>query len=228
MADRQKIVHYWLAHARGRGPWLPGIEVDLVRWVAVGDAGSLLTYPHDGDLVREALTVPRGTVPFVLLRHATAEKRHDYAERHDGKPPPDGERPLSRVGEVQAQDLVPVLTAFGISRVATSDAVRCVATVTPYAQLRGIDVDLEPTLSETGYARHPRAALRRVEWLVATPDPLVFCTHRPLLPDLVRRIQKVTGVKGLARALSPGEFVVLHRRFEGGKVRVEAVEQHEP
>jgi 8-oxo-dGTP diphosphatase len=51
---RPKIVRYWLMTAASEddGPgFVPGDEVDEVRWCAFEDAATLLTYPYDRDLL---------------------------------------------------------------------------------------------------------------------------------------------------------------------------------
>ncbi|MGO9196972.1 MAG: NUDIX hydrolase [Acidimicrobiales bacterium] len=51
--DRPKIVEYWLMQPHG-GDFEASAEVDELRWVALGDAARLLSYPHDGELLNSA------------------------------------------------------------------------------------------------------------------------------------------------------------------------------
>ena len=51
---RSKLVRYWLMRALD-GEFQPGSEVDEVRWLNPRDAGELLSYEHDAELVREAI-----------------------------------------------------------------------------------------------------------------------------------------------------------------------------
>lgn len=228
VAGRPKSVEYWLAHVVGRGTHVPDDEVDEVVWVPLAEAASVLSYAHDVGLVARAAKVPRGTVPFVLLRHGQAEKRVEFARRHGGEPPHDRLRPLTRVGESQAVDLVPMLSAYGVTRVHSSDSVRCLDTVRPYAESVGSEVVLEPALSEHGFSRDPEAAVARLSALLRTPVPLVLCTHRPLLPTLVQRLRVETGIRGLDAGLPPGGCYVLHRRVADGTVELPSVERHAP
>ena len=48
--DRPKIVVYWVMEVRSGG-FVPGEEVDELRWVDLSGAGELLTYPRDRDLL---------------------------------------------------------------------------------------------------------------------------------------------------------------------------------
>jgi 8-oxo-dGTP diphosphatase len=52
---RAKAVRYWLMQPEDRAaPFTPNDEVDEMRWVDVGEAAALLSYPHDAELVRLA------------------------------------------------------------------------------------------------------------------------------------------------------------------------------
>jgi 8-oxo-dGTP diphosphatase len=52
---RAKAVRYWLMEPQdGVAAFTPNDEVDEMRWVEVGDAAALLSYPHDAELVRAA------------------------------------------------------------------------------------------------------------------------------------------------------------------------------
>jgi 8-oxo-dGTP diphosphatase len=47
---RPKAVAYWVMEATG-GSFTPNLEVDELRWVGLEEAGRLLTYPRDRELV---------------------------------------------------------------------------------------------------------------------------------------------------------------------------------
>jgi len=49
---RSKVVRYWLMQPED-GEFAPNDEVDELRWLIPSAAAELLTYPHDGALVRE-------------------------------------------------------------------------------------------------------------------------------------------------------------------------------
>jgi 8-oxo-dGTP pyrophosphatase MutT (NUDIX family) len=51
---RGKVVRYWLMEPEG-GTFVPNDEVDDVRWLPPDEAMALLSYPHDRELVEEAL-----------------------------------------------------------------------------------------------------------------------------------------------------------------------------
>lgn len=55
---RPKRVRYWLMEPVGGDPSSrePDAEVDRVRWIEIGEALELLSYPHDRELVAEAVS----------------------------------------------------------------------------------------------------------------------------------------------------------------------------
>jgi 8-oxo-dGTP diphosphatase len=164
------------------------------------------------------------STPLILLRHTQALKRADFKGKFDA------ERPLSGKGRSQAKALVPMLAAYGIERVHSSDATRCRETVKRYAKSIDADIDLEPALSEESYVERPKRAVRRMRELLLDPRPLVVCTHRPVLPALVETIAglRITGSFDLDPKLSPGGFLVVHRHFpdDAEEPTVLAVERH--
>jgi 8-oxo-dGTP pyrophosphatase MutT (NUDIX family) len=51
---RAKVVRYWLMEPEGDPAFEPNDEVDEMRWLTAEEAATVLTYPHDVELVREA------------------------------------------------------------------------------------------------------------------------------------------------------------------------------
>ena len=78
---------------------------------------------------------------LLVVRHADARKRKTW--RRD-----DAERPLTAEGRRTAERLAPVFAAYGITRVVTSDALRCVDTMLPYVNRYDVKSRLDPGLSE--------------------------------------------------------------------------------
>jgi 8-oxo-dGTP diphosphatase len=159
------------------------------------------------------------TVPLVVVRHAKAVKRVQWAGTLDEA------RPLSERGIAQGRRLIPILGAYGIRAVHTSDSTRCRDTVLPYARSRQLDVVDEPLLSEEGHAGARKASRARAAELLELAQPLVVCSHRPVLPDLLGVLDPKAAAAG-RRPLAPGAVLVLHRAFGPGGVRVVAVERH--
>jgi phosphohistidine phosphatase SixA/8-oxo-dGTP pyrophosphatase MutT (NUDIX family) len=218
-----KVVDYWSARVGSDEGFAPDDEVEAVEWLPAGEAASRLTYPRDADLVRDAVALPPSS-PLILLRHTQALKRVDFKGKVDG------ERPLSGKGRSQAKALVPLLAAYGIERVHSSDATRCRETVKRYAKSIDADVHLEPALSEESYVERPKRTSRRMSELLLDPAPLVVCSHRPVMPALVEAIAslRITGPFDLDPKLPPGGFLVVHRHFPADAEQpvVLAVERH--
>lgn len=224
---QDKTVDYWIGEVRGDEGFAPDEEVDEIRWVPVAQAEEFLTYPDDAALVRQAVSVPN-TTPLIILRHAKAMKRSDY-EGSD-----DAERPLSGRGRGEAKRLADALDAYGIEQVHSSPFKRCVSTVNRYAKAIGVDVQLEPSLSETGHANDPNSTQRRITELLHVQAPTVICTHRPVLPSVLSALAAGVGLEPAdihdeplwdAR-LAPGAMLILHREWTPHGPRAYAVEQH--
>ena len=220
-------VDYWIGRVRDDEGFAPDEEVDEIRWVPVSEASGFLTYSDDAELVRLAAGAPT-TTPLVILRHAKAMKRADF----DGDD--DSHRPLSGRGRGEAKRLVEVLDAFGVLQIHSSPFKRCVSTVSRYAKSIDADVFHDHCLSETGHAENPDTAIQHVRELLEVREPLVLCTHRPVLPTVV---SSLADALGLAPAtvnddpnwdprLPPGAIIVIHREWTDSGPRAFAVEQH--
>jgi 8-oxo-dGTP diphosphatase len=205
-----KTVDYWAGRVIGDDDvsgYLVNYEIDDVRWVEIDKARELLTYAYDLDTLHEAKAVRRPTQPIVLLRHGPARSRKAW--RQD-----DRLRPLLQPGRLKAQKLVPVLAAYGVTRVVTSSSMRCVETVTAYADVIGGSIELEDRLSEEDATE--RAVDKIVADLVGDGRPAVLCTHRPVFPAVFKAL-------GLDDPkLEPSEMVVAQVR----KGKMVATERH--
>lgn len=202
VAGGPKRVSYWAARVVGETdtPFRPNREIDDVRWVRPREARTLLSYEHDLDLLDAFLalrdTKAHRTRTLVVLRHAKAKAREHWTRD-------DTLRPLTPTGRRRADDLGPLLDAYGVRRVICSPARRCVDTVEPFAGSLGSTPHLDPRLSEDATASDVRRAVRDV---LAEKPPAVLCGHRPTLPWVFEAL-------GQERPdLSPGEGVVLHLR----------------
>lgn len=225
-----KEVSYWLARDMA-GSFVANDEVDVMRWVPVDIGRAALTYPRDGEVLDVALSTPT-TVPLILLRHAQAMKRAAWAKSEDPSAGVDHERPLNEDGEGQLSLISDLLAAYGITAVHSSDARRCLQTVELFAQRHGLFIEHEPELSEEGFDEDPVAAEHRIEELLVTTAPIVVCTHRPLLPDLLRALagaaEDVDPTDPMFDpVLPPGGAIVIHRDAARPQ-RIVAIERHLP
>ena len=52
---RAKVVRYWRMEIDRMDPFTADEEVDELRWLEPGEAATLLTYPHDSQLIQEVM-----------------------------------------------------------------------------------------------------------------------------------------------------------------------------
>lgn len=205
-----KVVVYWSARPAGTSSikgFRANVEIDKLRWVPVAAARKALSYSRDRTLLGAFLDSGHDSEPLLVVRHAEARKRSSWLGD-------DSKRPLKKAGKVQADRLVPLLSAYGISKVVSSDANRCLQTVQPYVGASGANLVTDPALSQQGYDE--RGFAKRLRRLLDDATPTAVCTHRPQL----RPLFDLAGVDLVG--LMPAEVVVLHRR-EG---KVIDLEQH--
>jgi len=213
--ERAKRVHYWAARVVGGddvSTYAPNQEIDGVRWVELEKAEHLLTYDRDRVVLADATAYLRKSHPLVVLRHGKAKSRKKW-DRRDRD---DRERPLNHIGLLQAEQLVPILSAYGVRKVLSSSSRRCFSTVGPYVDVAGLDLEVTRDLTEEDATA--RGVARHVHRLLEKPAPAVLCTHRPVLPH----VYEALGVGD--PELRAGEMLVVHHR--SGQVL--AVERHLP
>ncbi|QWF21741.1 NUDIX hydrolase [Nocardioides sp. LMS-CY] len=197
---RTKQVSYWVGRVVGSddvSSYRPNDEIDAVEWVPYDEAMDRLSYEYDRATLKEARPRHRRTHALVVLRHSEARSRKEW----DGE---DRLRPLAQEGHVQAEQLVPVLAAYDVTRVVTSSSTRCVDTVAPYAATTGWRLESEDGLSEEDATAESVLAI--VDALAAADESAVLCTHRPVLPSVLDSL-------GLPEAkLEPAAMLVVHVR----------------
>lgn len=225
---RPKTVDYWVGNVSGDlRRFKPNNEVDALLWLPPARAKAKLTYDRDRELVDEAMDLP-ATSPLIVLRHTDAIKRGEFKGNRDSR------RPLSKDGRIAARQLVPVMRAFGVRELHSSDSRRCVDTVVPLSRALGSKVIEEPLFSEESFERHSKVTLARLARLARRPRGVVICTHRPVLPDVIGALAQRFGLRSKGSLLDPalptGGFIVLHRELDAkGRVtgRCIAVERYD-
>lgn len=249
---RRKVIHYWAGApiseksgavaARGSVSPASKHEIDDARWVTVKEAYKLLTYLRDREpldlLVDQYDNGRLDTWTFAVVRHGQAMKRTVWKRQNKGINGAGNEvdRPLTPTGRAQANELVPILAAYGIEDVLTSPWKRCTATVRPYTKAAGIKAVWMPEVTESAHEENPKAVRQIVENCLSTVDePVALCTHRPVLPTVFesitryapRRIQRYLPQED--PWLRPGHVLVLHMAHRReGEPFVVASEIHVP
>jgi 8-oxo-dGTP diphosphatase len=227
---KTKVVHYWATKvsdkALANSKFKPDEEVSEVVWVKADQAFAKLSYKHDRELLQEVIDLRKNgmlkTKPLIIIRHAHATPRSDYVGE-------DGKRPLLPEGKKQAKELVRLLSAYGPKRVFTSPWRRCKDTIAPYAKAHRYKIIDRGELSEMGNAKGPARTAKVAKRLFADARSSILCTHRPTLPTITQVLASYAEPKLAklileAKALKPGDFIVLHLTTAGKKPRLVAVE----
>ncbi len=231
-----KVVRYWAAEVTG-GHGRLDHEIDDVAWLDVQLAFDRLDYTRDREqllaVVRADHAAALQTWPLLVVRHAKAVPRSAWTE------PDDTRRPLDRTGSRRASDIVPLIAAYGVTRLVTSPSVRCVQTLAPYAASARLPLRERVGLSEEGYAADPTKGPGNLARLLGRGEPAIVCSHGPVLPDLVDVLsarvdpedpgnEGVIETLGQARGdrLDKGEVLVCHIAGIGMDARIVAVERH--
>ncbi len=230
---REKIVHYWSAEATDAAirasAFVPNKEIAALEWVSPRRALKHLSYPVDVEILENFLAfVDDGvlaTFPLVVLRHAKATPR----EQWDGA---DAARPLTARGARQAQALVAPLRTFGVRKLVSSDAVRCVTTVAPLAAALGKPIERTPLIGQDAWEEGTSDARAVVGKRVRARKPAVLCSHGPVLPDILTELALATGTLrgsylGSASALEVASFSVVHLSASNPGSGIVAIETHE-
>ena len=173
-----KRVRYWAARDLG-GEFTATAEVDDLVWMPAKDAMGKLSYPHDRKVLRRFMKLPADTKTMLIVRHGTAGSK----SRYKGD---DRNRPLDKHGRAQAELLVGQLLAFGPTSVYATDRLRCIQTIEPLADELGVEIGLEPTLTEEAYWRNRDKARQRVIDIAAAEGSPVICTQGKVIPDLIQ------------------------------------------
>ncbi|PZU48734.1 MAG: DNA mismatch repair protein MutT [Microbacterium sp.] len=231
---RQKIVHYWSAQATEEAirasAFVPGKEVAAIEWVSPRKALTYLSYPVDVEILEQFLRyVDDGvleTFPLIVLRHAKALPREEWKGA-------DAARPLTARGARQADALVGPLRAFGVRKVVSSDAVRCVTTVTPLAAALGTQIKRTALLGQDAWEDGTSDIRAVVGKRVRSRKPAVLCSHGPVLPGILSELALATGTLrgsylGSASSLDTGAFSVVHLSATNPGSGIVAIETHEP
>lgn len=192
---RPKVVRYWTMEVLDGRDLHPTMEVDDAKWFTLAEARGILSYDRD----REVLDAAAGLdVPAYLLRHAKAGDREAW-------PGDDDSRPLSNTGRRQAKGLVRALADVVIKRILSSPAVRCVESVRPLSEQRGLPIEPRDELLEGAPLSGLLALLDELR------SPTVFCGHGDLIPAAIEHFEARGAVVGPDRGWKKGSVWVLER-----------------
>jgi 8-oxo-(d)GTP phosphatase len=191
--ERPKVVYYWSLRADG-GLFTPTQEVDGLRWLTVDEARPMLTRSTDRAILDRFAEGPVFTSTVLLVRHASAGSRSGWVGD-------DRARPLDSKGLEQAEQMVRLLSRFGVGRIISADFVRCVQTVEPLSEAIGIPIEEESLESELGYPGNEAAALELVRSVGSPESAVVISSQGGVIPDILERLAKEDDFD------LPGDFV---------------------
>ncbi|GAA2102622.1 MULTISPECIES: NUDIX hydrolase [Brevibacterium] len=227
-----KHVSYWAAEVTG--PPADAIanprEIDEARWVTPERAAALLTRFHDREqldkVVHAHSTGSLRAWPLIIVRHGKAFPRAKWHETEQ-------ERPLLAVGTRQALALTGLLRCWDLRKLVSSPWKRCVATLKPVSAASGRSIRLRGALSEKANAEDPERTAKVLRKIIRKGTPTALCTHRPVLPTVLRVLREFAP-QGLADRLprkdpfmNPGEILVAYVR-PGPSPRIVEFERYRP
>jgi 8-oxo-dGTP pyrophosphatase MutT (NUDIX family)/phosphohistidine phosphatase SixA len=183
----EKSVDFWSMQELSSSTFVTNDEVDELRWLSAHDAIQLLTYAHDRGVVAAYAELSPVTGIAVLVRHADAGSRADWAA--DPGTGHDDERPLDEIGLKQVAVLTPLLSLFKAARVYSAPLVRCVDTVAGV----GLTVRTDPVFAEETEAP-PSAVAGRLRALVAESGRIVVASQGGVIPDTVAELHPANAI----------------------------------
>lgn len=175
-----KTVAYW-AMRYIAGDFAPNDEVDALSWCSPAAAHELLTYDLDRTILDEFFSVTPADSLVLLVRHARAGRRTEWAADDDL-------RPLDASGEQQAAALVPMLQCFRPTRVLTAEPVRCRQTLAPLAAALEVPVELVPAFGDESYVGAPIAAEAALYGLGRRGSVTAVCSQGTTIPGLLSTV----------------------------------------
>jgi 8-oxo-dGTP pyrophosphatase MutT (NUDIX family)/phosphohistidine phosphatase SixA len=214
-----KRVRFW-AMRPVSGEFASNAEVDRLIWLPPREARAHLSPTRDRDVVLDLDLERAATRPFVLVRHGSAGERSTWQGD-------DRERPLDAAGEVQAEALVPLLSAYRVDRVLAADVLRCRQTVGRYAEHAHLSVETEPLLGESAYLERPALSAERMVEMLSSGIATAACSQGKTIPGVVTTVCAALGTEEPTTSVGKGGLVVLQVR-DGDRPSITAVERLDP
>jgi 8-oxo-dGTP diphosphatase len=171
--------------------------------MTISEAQTFLVRDLDKKVIEDFLEIDLDTKPLILLRHAKAIERSDWAGE-------DTDRPLSSLGERQSRRLLSHLQPYAIEEMHSSSAVRCYETITPMARSMKIDFFFTDSLSEEVFTRDKERSIKYIHRLLVNDYPVLACSHNPILPEVISSFVNKFGIEVTDIKLEPGDAWVAH------------------
>ncbi|HEY3009809.1 MAG TPA: NUDIX hydrolase [Micromonosporaceae bacterium] len=163
-----KTVDYWSMCELWADEFTPNDEVDELCWLPATDAERLLTYGHDGDVLRAFRALPPVSATVTLIRHAEAGDRRAWLGA-------DSARPLEPAGERQAAALTDLLALFAPERLVSASPRRCLQTLAGLADRLDLPIEVDTAFDESHASPDGTVAAERLVAVARSARSTVVC-----------------------------------------------------
>lgn len=143
---------------------------------------------------------------ILVIRHAVA------GERSKWRGTPDARRPLSGRGRKQAKALVKQHRDRHLDRLLSSPYDRCIQTLEPLAEERGLKIETHPALEEGASWKAIRNLIEELG-----DQHVAICSHGDVIGTLVTHLEKLGAKKPKAEEWRKGSTWILETK--NGKVK---------
>lgn len=200
-----KRVKYWVAQSiNPETEFKANQEVDELLWISPEKAIERATHASDKDLIKKFLEIGGKTDTLIILRHAKALERGDWDND-------DSLRTLDEKGLMQAAYLSDHFSPFAIDEIYTSNFTRCIQSVEPLGQNRGLQITQVPSLNESIFEQDPERAISFANALKQDEKNILMCSHNPVIPTMLRGILNTKLRNKDLIKLEPGDAWLVHR-----------------
>jgi len=201
-----KRVSYWSGRVTNpEHHFTANSEVDAIEWLGIEEAIQRVSRESDREVIEAFIKVPYDSYPLIFLRHGKALAREQW---HGD----DEDRPLDLLGQQQAKRMLSMYQVYGLNQIHTSDALRCHDTVYEMARALGLDLTVTTAVSEYTWKK-PKGKEKAKEYvkeLVKVNEPILLCSHNPVLPRMLEKLTKKIDFDRPENKLQPGESWILH------------------
>lgn len=207
--DGLKNVAYWSASLiEDNSSFHPNEEVDQIIWLDLQSAAFKATRDSDREILVRFSSTPYDSSALIMLRHGKALERAEWQGE-------DEDRPLQLVGQLQAKRMLSLYQVFGVDEIHTSDAVRCLDTVSLMAKSLQITPTITNAVSEYTYKKNKEKAIDYAKELIKKKKQVILCSHNPVLPRMMEKLTKKIDFDYPDNKLLPGEaWVLFHNKKE--------------
>jgi phosphohistidine phosphatase SixA/ADP-ribose pyrophosphatase YjhB (NUDIX family) len=207
--DGLKSVSYWSASLiEDKSTFHPNEEVDQIIWLDLESAILRVTRDSDRYILDRFGVTPYDSSALIMLRHAKALERAEWQGE-------DEDRPLQLIGQLQAKRMLSLYQVFGLDEIYTSDAVRCLDTVSQMAKSLQLNPTITNAVSEYTYKRNKDKAIDYAKELIKKNRQIILCSHHPVLPRMMEKLTKKIDFDYPNNKLLPGEaWVLFHDKKE--------------